>query len=972
MAHTMSLQDRVNSLGRVASIQPSADILRLFPPKVLTCPSDMPVMQHAETLPESFSSNMFDPSIGDQMMTLNVSETTFDWATAIEGLGDGLFVSDSYDPQWMPSSLEDASHSPSQESSSGTEYTPPLGENDIVCFGMLHNVDVKLVGKMQVMYSRLNNSEAVYERFSIKSEDAHVVLRFHDGDEQFGYLRTAVAATLSPLLAKPHLEFEPVALTSELLRIIGHASKPADAIVKVDINVYGPSSAGTEVGDALSDGKLWLQKPGHVRAGLAYDNPHFLRIETNGARPQPAEPVRQLTSNGATSRRNREERLRKMVEEVYSSLNRNRQYDAADAGDRVSQKLLRHQEEALGFMLERESGHINERYCLWESVKLEDGREGFRHRITRAKIRNGIRPNERGGGILADEMGMGKSLSILALVMRMLDDGRAWAQEQENNPRVEGAIKRSRSTLVIVPSALLVNNWLKEIRLHLRDGVTKIRYHGIDRPRELDTIADSDIVVTTYSTLTSEFQTKSTPSLLHSIDWYRIVLDEAHIIRRRATAFYRACDELHANSRWCLTGTPIQNKLADIGTLFAFIRAEPFCKASAFRKWIELPFDQRGDDLNLVKERLIMLIEAFCLRRTRDIIDLPELQQRVRVLTFSAEERKQYVDTEQILLRKHRHRVGEYKESTKFGQFQVNLQMRLLCNHGTYQQPFSWHRRSYTYRDECEAIDSATIGQSSEITCVGCRLPMPVLGSSRMGNGFYEQCAHVVCSECIEQSHTRSEVGEAQHCPVCIRWLRHAMVESGGTANDDSLQKDATKKKKKDDDAYYFSNEGHSTKMEAIIQDVKVDLDKTKSIIFSCWTRTLQLLSKYLNQHHISYVLIDGSCSLTERQTRLDLFADDKETPVLIMTTGTGGFGLNLTCANRIFIVELQWNPGVESQAIARAIRLGQKNKVEVTRYMIDDTVEKEMRSQQQWKKQLASLGFDEMTNESDAEMFIE
>lgn len=68
------------------------------------------------------------------------------------------------------------------------------------------------------------------------------------------------------------------------------------------------------------------------------------------------------------------------------------------------------------------------------------------------------------------------------------------------------------------------------------------------------------------------------------------------------------------------------------------------------------------------------------------------------------------------------------------------------------------------------------------------------------------------------------------------------------------------------------------------------------SIIFSCWTRTLQLLSKYLNQHHISYVLIDGSCSLTERQTRLDLFADDKETPVLIMTTGTGGFG----CVNRL------------------------------------------------------------------------
>lgn len=77
------------------------------------------------------------------------------------------------------------------------------------------------------------------------------------------------------------------------------------------------------------------------------------------------------------------------------------------------------------------------------------------------------------------------------------------------------------------------------------------------------------------------------------------------------------------------------------------------------------------------------------------------------------------------------------------------------------------------------------------------------------------------------------------------------------------------------------------------------------------------------------------------------------------MTTGTGGFGcvslvsdsilivgylsvirLNLTCANRIFIVELQWNPGVESQAIARAIRLGQKSEVSVTRYLIKGTVE--------------------------------
>ncbi|KAJ0336585.1 hypothetical protein COL922a_007794 [Colletotrichum nupharicola] len=76
------------------------------------------------------------------------------------------------------------------------------------------------------------------------------------------------------------------------------------------------------------------------------------------------------------------------------------------------------------------------------------------------------------------------------------------------------------------------------------------------------------------------------------------------------------------------------------------------------------------------------------------------------------------------------------------------------------------------------------------------------------------------------------------------------------------------------------------------------------------------------------------------------------------MTTGTGAFGLNLTCANRVFIVELQWNPSVENQAIARAIRFGQGQKVLVTRYVIKDTVEVEMSSQQSVKKKLAAIGF--------------
>ncbi|KAL7942560.1 SNF2 family N-terminal domain-containing protein [Trichoderma barbatum] len=932
--------------------------------------SDDPVIQPGDSLPEMFGNILLGPNSASQMPTLDLNEIEY-MDDALMSWGNDMLLSDSDFSQSLPLSSQETSHSPSlisESSDSRTEDTISVSNNGTICYGTLHEIDVKLLqGDMTSTYSKLENSEAGYQCFKLKAQDGRVILYFNDTGENFGQMRSAESATLSALLDHEFLniEFEPIVATSDLMEIIARANKPTDAVVKFDINIYGPQSAGIKVGNELTSGKLWLQKPGHLREGVIYDNPHFLRLETNGLPPQSKPHIRQVTSQGSSSRKKREDRLRKMVEEVYDSLHRARQLDAVDGGEGVVSGLLEHQKEALGFMLERETGHISERYRLWETINVEGGNKEYQHRITRAKIRTGIRPSERGGGILADEMGMGKSLSILALIMKTLhNDAEEWVQQQEHSPKVEDAIKRSRSTLVIVPSALLIYNWINEIKEHLRDGVKVIKYHSSDRPKDIDEIVNSDIVVTTYSTLTAEFQVKSSPSLLHCIDWYRVVLDEAHIIRRRATAFYRACDDLHANSRWCLTGTPIQNKLADIGTLFAFIRAEPFTKAATFRKHIEIPFEQSTDeDPKLAKNRLIMLIEALCLRRTRDIIQLPQLRQRVRELSFSEAERVQYDNTKKILLRMIRHRVGEVEESSKFGIFQVNLQMRLLCNHGTFQQPFSWHRRSY--RDECESIVSA-LGQSSEITCAGCQLPMPILGSSPLDNGFYEQCAHVLCSECIEQSNTPSNEGNAQHCPVCVRWLRHAMVESGRMTDGDNSPNCPPNDKAGGDDAYYFNNVGYSTKMNALIKDVRHNMWTTKSIIFSCWTRTLQLLSRYLDDAKIPYVHIDGSSSLKQRQIKLDQFAKDEETPVLIMTTGTGGFGLNITCANRIFIVELQWNPAVESQAIARAIRLGQKNKVFVTRYMIKGTVEEEMGSQQQLKKQLANLGFEEGLAEGD------
>jgi SWI/SNF-related matrix-associated actin-dependent regulator of chromatin subfamily A3 len=225
-----------------------------------------------------------------------------------------------------------------------------------------------------------------------------------------------------------------------------------------------------------------------------------------------------------------------------------------------------------------------------------------------------------------------------------------------------------------------------------------------------------------------------------------------------------------------------------------------------------------------------MLLEALCLRRTKEIINLPGLKQHLRTLEFSTAEREQYEKTKKILMRTIRQRVGEVEKSSKFGLFQANLQMRILCNHGTFQKPFSWHRRSY--QDEREAVVCA-LGHNGEITCSGCQQPMPILGSSRLGNGFQEQCAHVLCSECIEESSTPDAGAQIQHCPVCVRWRTQGRIEGGvdavgNAAGDAPMPGVAAKSTIEDDDNRYFNAEGHSTKMRALIEDISKDLWTTK------------------------------------------------------------------------------------------------------------------------------------------------
>jgi SNF2 family DNA or RNA helicase len=132
---------------------------------------------------------------------------------------------------------------------------------------------------------------------------------------------------------------------------------------------------------------------------------------------------------------------------------------------------------------------------------------------------------------------------------------------------------------------------------------------------------------------------------------------------------------------------------------------------------------------------------------------------------------------------------------------------------------------------------------------------------------------------------------------------------------------------------------GESAKLEQLLTDMEEIADSGhKALVFSQWVEPLQILARHLQpfgplQYH-------GRIPPAERQAILDRFRQDPDCHVLLMSYGTGSVGLNLQCANYVFLFDRWWNPAVEDQAINRAHRVGQRHPVTITRFLAQGTIE--------------------------------
>ncbi|KAF8241749.1 hypothetical protein K440DRAFT_621815 [Wilcoxina mikolae CBS 423.85] len=562
-------------------------------------------------------------------------------------------------------------------------------------------------------------------------------------------------------------------------------------------------------------------------------------------------------------------------------------------GSRLKTDLMSHQKQGLYFLHRREQG-----LSVFDTTDTTG--------TNTCKIR---------GGILADHMGLGKTLTILALITITMDLADAF--QAGRNSRACGFIlaPRSKATLIVTPVSTL-GNWEEQISSHVKPGeLSYLVYHGRNRHINPAALNSYDIVITTPSIVAQEWASKHDP--LHAIEFYRIVLDEAHDIRTEKTRRSMAICALTAERRWAVTGTPFQNDLSDIATLFKFLKFKPLDTKHGFHNHILA--DQSGMD------NLRSALKAVCLRRTKVVIEanLPSQSVQTHFLDFNDDERKLYNTHKQNLIRSGTRNVKGSAETLR-----CLSRLRMICDHG---------------QDLLGAdMSSGLAGTGLGITCFVCNQQPP--GSTAFeGLG----CSHrSICAGCIELLPVLDhKLAECEECSVSEVATQEAAPSPAAEI------------------ASFPYYQGPSSKVAALLQAIRsefsADPPSPKHVVFSVWTQMLNLVGIALDKAGIPFCRLDGSMQRARRDEELRKFREDPGCVVLLISLMAGGVGINLTCASRVHMMEPYWNPMVELQAIERVHRLGQTQDVVITRYIIRDSIEKYILDLQEKKIKLAKEALD-------------
>jgi SWI/SNF-related matrix-associated actin-dependent regulator of chromatin subfamily A3 len=264
-----------------------------------------------------------------------------------------------------------------------------------------------------------------------------------------------------------------------------------------------------------------------------------------------------------------------------------------------------------------------------------------------------------------------------------------------------------------------------------------------------------DIIITTFSILAQEWKSKRDP--LHGVDFYRLVLDEAHAIRNAKTNCSKAVCALAAERRWAVTATPLQNRLNDIATLFKFLKYKPFDTKAGFHNHIFAA--QAGGNTGM--DNLRSALQTICLRRAKEIIasKLPLRTEQIRFLDFSPNEKELY-DLQKQNLSRVKSRTRNGAEALRY-----LSRLRMICGHGYDLLPVERNPGSFS--------------PGSIMTCIVCQQPLegPIRGEAM---GCPQCCisAHAECMELLPRTDTSFECEKCASSEPITLEAESVMVES--------------------------------------------------------------------------------------------------------------------------------------------------------------------------------------------------
>lgn len=414
-------------------------------------------------------------------------------------------------------------------------------------------------------------------------------------------------------------------------------------------------------------------------------------------------------------------------------------------------------------------------------------------------------------GILADDMGLGKTLQVISL----LED-----------------YDKSKPSIVVAPASLLFN-WEDEL-LKFDSNLTVTVVHGSKELRleQISRAHKTNLVITTYDYLRNDYEA------YEDIDFGFLIIDEAQYIKNQRTQTAKAVKKLKSDHRLALTGTPIENTLAELWSIFDFIMPGYLYTYAYFKRNFETPIIKENDEY--AQKRLRAMVEPFILRRIKqDVLkDLPEKIEKVLRVEFSEEEEKIY--------------LAKLAQGSK--------EIREILN-----------------ADKVDNIYILKLLTELRQLCIDPRL-------------LYDDITEV-----------------SSKIKACIELL----------------------------ESFKYSNQ--------------------KTLLFSSFTKSLELIEAELKANNISYYKLTGANTKEERRQLVDAFQND-DTLVFLISLKAAGVGLNLTAAENVIHFDPWWNIAAENQASDRAYRIGQTKTVQVIKLIIKNSIEEKILAMQARKQEISDI----------------